>query len=348
MYSMHRTPVVLLLLALGLPAFAQHPPDPFGPPMSQDPQRIEDGDNGPAPRSMMSTLAGSVLDIKNHPIENASVSLRDLATGMSVTTTYTTPDGSFEFRNLQHRSYELVVTAGLTEARQRVEIVGGVSNVLVRFPTLQADYGGPSTVSVADMKVPSKARNELHKAEQNMDKRNWGEARKQLTKALAIYPEYSQAHMLLGLLNAQEQHPQEAAAEAEKAVQCDPSNAMAFVALASIYNWTQHYADAVRALDTGTRLAPNAWQVYLEMAKAKLGMKEFSAALQQAERAEQLCPTGFPSIHLVKAHALIELKDYPKATAELEQYIRRVPKGSESADARRTLEQVKSFITAGK
>jgi Tfp pilus assembly protein PilF len=340
----------LLLLALGLPAFAQHPSDPFGPSLSQNSQTqgMEDGDNGPAPRSIMGTLSGSVLDIKNHPVDNALVSLRDLSTGMSVTTTYTTPDGSFEFSNLQHRSYELVVTAGLAEARQRVDVVGGMSSILVRFPTLQADYSGQSTVSVADMKVPSKARNELHKAEQNMDKKNWGEARKQLTKALEIHPGYSQAHMLLGLLNAQEQRPQEAAAEAEKAVQCDPSNAMAFVALASIYNWTQHYTDAVRALDSGTRLAPNAWQIYLEMAKARLGMRELPAALQQAEKAEQLCPSDFPSIHLVKAHVLIELKDYPKATAELEQYIRRVPQGSESASARRTLEQVKSFITAGR
>ena len=68
----------------------------------------------------------------------------------------------------------------------------------------------------------------------------------------------------------------------------DPNSALAFLVLASAYNVTSKYDDALRALDSGVRLAPQSWQAYFEMAKAYLGKSDFSSALQQVTKAEQL------------------------------------------------------------
>jgi tetratricopeptide (TPR) repeat protein len=241
----------------------------------------------------------------------------------------------------------MVVTFGVSEVRQRLDVPPGMFQVSVQIPVMMADYSGPATVSVSDLKVPGKARNEEQKAEQNIARKP-DDARKELTKALELDPKYGKAHMLMGILNLMQRRIKEATRELEAAIQYDPGNARAFLALASAYNTEQRYPDAVRALDSGTRLAPAAWQTYFEMSRARLGMKDFKAALEQATKAEGLCPEDNPDIHTVKASALIGLRDYPHATDELEKFLHLAPEGPQAAEARRTLDQLKAVDTARK
>ena len=51
-------------------------------------------------------------------------------------------------------------------------------------------------------------------------------------------------------------------------------------------------------------------------------------------------------IHLIKAHALLGLKNYDLAVAELEQFLGNRPDGVDSAKARETLNQVRAFMAA--
>jgi hypothetical protein len=52
--------------------------------------------------------------------------------------------------------------------------------------------------------------------------------------------------------------------------------------------------------------------------------------------------------HLVRAHALLGLKAYSDAVAELETAIGDDPSGANSEEARRTLGQVKAFMATAK
>jgi tetratricopeptide (TPR) repeat protein len=241
----------------------------------------------------------------------------------------------------------MVVTYGVSEVRQRLDVPPGTFQLSVQMPLLVADYSGPATVSVSEMRVPGKARDEVQKAEQKISSKP-DDARKELTKALQIDPKYGKAHMLLGLLNLMQRRIKEATRELEAAIQYDPGNARAFLALASAYNTEQRYPDAVRALDSGTRLAPAAWQTYFEMSRARLGMKDFKAALEQATKAEGLCPEDNPDIHSVKASALIGLRHYQSASDELEKLLRMSPEGPQAEEARRTLDQIKAVDSARK
>ena len=55
-------------------------------------------------------------------------------------------------------------------------------------------------------------------------------------------------------------------------------------------------------------------------------------------------PKNYPLIHLVKAHALLGLKNYAEAMAELQWYIERAPQGDRnSAQARQMLDKVRAF-----
>src|SRR5205085_4292492 len=78
-----------------------------------------------------------------------------------------------------------------------------IANVTLRVPahTAPAADAGGSTVSVAQMKVPQKARDLLRKAQKAMDKNNVQESWTLTQKALDLYPDFAEALTLRALLN---------------------------------------------------------------------------------------------------------------------------------------------------
>jgi tetratricopeptide (TPR) repeat protein len=172
------------------------------------------------------------------------------------------------------------------------------------------------------------------------------EARDQLQKSLAAFPDYAQALTLSGVLNLQDSKLDEACSDLEHAIKSDSSYGMAYTVLGATYNLMKRYDDSIRTLEHGVSLSPGMWQGYYELSKALLGKGQFDAALRQINRAAELGPQKYPAMHLVRAHAFLGLKDYQQAVAELEQVIVTDPSGAESAQARETLGQVKAFMAS--
>ena len=81
------------------------------------------------------------------------------------------------------------------------------------------------------------------------------------------------------------------------------------------------------------------------MGKSFLAKGNYQAALQQFDKTQQLQPQ-YTLVHLVKAHAMLGLKNYTNAMAELETYLEHEPKGSQSEQARETLGKVRAFAAA--
>ena len=331
--------VVALGLVCSLPLTAQFTPqrqpgDPTSPMAGRDrtSPRFNDED---APRTL--SIAGSVRTTSNQPVSDAKIEVHDISTGAVVATGYTNFGGNFEVRELQQGIYEVTATYGVLQARERVELRIGEYNLNFRIADDSEGGRGP-TVSVANLKVPGKAKSSLHKAQEYVEKGRLEDGRKELQKALQVYPTYAEAYTLLGIIDLDQQDTNGATASLEKAITYDPNSALAFMALGGAYNVTRKYDDAVRALNSAIRLAPQSWQAYFEMAKACLGKQDFSNALQQVTKAEQLATREFPTMHLVKANALLGLKEYGKAAAELETYLARNPQGPNAVEARQALE----------
>ncbi len=84
------------------------------------------------------------------------------------------------------------------------------------------------------------------------------------------------------------------------------------------------------------------------MSKSRLGKGEYQLALASADKAQQMCPQEYAPLHLLRAHALLGLKAYPQAMTELEKYLGADPNGADTADVRKTLDQVKAFVATSK
>jgi tetratricopeptide (TPR) repeat protein len=293
------------------------------------------------------SVSGMVRTFDNRPVRDARVEIRTLDTGTSIVSGYTLPNGSFELPNVPRGIYEVVATLGVQEAREQVNVDHPNVSLQLRLPgDAAAETSRSAAVSISQLKVPDKAKQLFVKAQEAFEKEKFDQCREKLGKALQIFPNYAQALTLRGLLALHDKQLDQASTELEQAIKNDYSYALAYVVLGATYNLMNRFDDSVRVLERATALSPASWQAYLELSKALLGKGQFEAALRQVNRASALAPPSYGAIHLVKAHALLGVKNYDQAVVELEQYLGSKPDSTDSAKARETLNQVRAFMAA--
>ncbi len=292
------------------------------------------------------SITGVVVNSQGKPVGNARVELHSTGNGLAEASAYTSGNGSFELRNVENGNYDLVVTSGINEDRQRVSLDGATVTVNVTLRTGEDSDGG-ATVSVGQLKVPSKARSEAKKAREELSAGKFDDALRHIDKALSICPLYAEPFALRGIVKLQNNDVTGAAQDLQQAIDLDPNFALSYLVLGSVFNVQEHYDDAIRTLESGLRLAAASWQGYFELGKALLGKGNYEDSLKQLTRAESLAPQNYTLVHLVKAHAYLGLKRYSDAVTELETYLSRDPKGTYSESARQTLGKVRAFAASG-
>jgi tetratricopeptide (TPR) repeat protein len=323
----------LMLLACAGSLAQMQPIDPFG--------RHTDRPH------LLGHLGGVVRTRDGSPVDNAQITVQDINTEMRVAASYTNPNGAFEIDNLEPGEYEIVVTSNLTEARQRMQIMGGENRVEVNVlqegakKSNQASRAAP-TVSVAEMNVPDKAQRELQKAQEMASKGKLDEARSYVDSALKESPNFASALTFRGMLNLRERNIEAAERDVEDAIKADPSNGRAYITLGEVFNLEGRYDEALRALGRGESLEPAAWQAHFEMSRANLGKRDFEAALREITKAASMADKDYPPLHIVRAEALLGIEDYKAAIAELKTYLEREPNGPSSAAVRQQLDRVEA------
>jgi hypothetical protein len=295
----------------------------------------------------LTSVSGALVGIDGYPIQNSEVTLRSITTGRTLATAVSATNGAFEFNSVPIGDYEVVADKGVSEARERVHCVQGLNTVTLRLDTQagQAKTGG-DTVSVAGLRVPDKARDLFHKADEAFHKEKMADALKLAEKALVVAPTYSEALTLRGILRIAKGDAAGGTQDFQASIKSDSNYPLAYFAMGAIQNLQGRFPDAQRTLEQGLRVQPTSWQGYFELSKSMLGQSDYRTALKDIVKVESMGVTYAP-IYLVKAHALMGLKFYGEAASEFEHYLQLDPGGPRSAEARRSLEAAKSFaVTA--
>ncbi len=315
-------------------------------PTSPDPTRRPNSSSAsPSSIEMPGTVTGTVRTLDDKPVQDAVIEVRD-SQGALVGQVYSNPAGGFSVTELRPGIYGVTARAGLSEAHERIVVQGMQAFVTLRLPnSTDSTAGNSASVSVAEMKVPDKARAAFRKGQEAFNRGDAEDARKQADRALKIYPDYAQALTLRGILSLQLHKNEDARQDLEKAVQLDPNYGMGFIALGSEYNVLDRYDDALHVLDRGVSLSPNMWQGYFERARSFLGKRQFANALTELNKTAQFIIRDFPLIHLLRANALIGVQNYLSAETELQTYLDQAPQGEDVDSARRVLSRIQA-ITA--
>ncbi len=308
-------------------------------PQSSQPDRLQ------PPLSMMhdlGSISGSVNSLAGEPLRDVQVQLRGV-TGSIATSTYTDRSGAFSFNGVPAGTYEIVAVQGTYQTSDRVEVSSSPVTTMLRLPVnnVPHDGMGSTTISVAQYRVPDKARSEFLKAREATSRLKIDEAHKHVQRALEIYPNYADALTLRAILELNQSQNDAAVNDTQKAIQSDSNYALAYTVLASALNATGRFDEALQTLQRSESLAPDAWQTYYEEAKAYLGKADYQSTVKQLDRAKSLVSADFPQMHVVRARALIGLDRYAEAGTELETYLEKSPDGPEAEQARSMLAQVR-------
>jgi tetratricopeptide (TPR) repeat protein len=291
----------------------------------------------------MGSVSGIATAMDGSPLKDCRVELHDAGRGTVLATTSTGPSGSFEFRNLASGSYEVVAISGLEQTHESVQVLNSQATVELRLNIQSPNMPGAATVSLAELKVPEKARGEWAKGEHALAKNKLQDARKHAERALAISPQYAQALTLRGILKLGEKDTPGGIADLQQAIKSDPSYPLGYIALGAGLNAQRNFEDAERTLQHGMSLDPNAWQGWFELTKTEIALGKFTDALKHITRAFEL-NKDYPTIHLLMAHALLGNHQYSRAVEEFELFLSREPNSPHATKAREDLSEARAYM----
>lgn len=114
-----------------------------------------------------------------------------------------------------------------------------------------------ATVTVAELRVPTKARKDLEKARKADLRHRLEEADHYIAKALIAWPRFCQALTLKSWLALTKNSYEQGRLDAEMAVEYDPNDYMALVTLGDSYMFLDRFDDALRVIDRSIAIKPN-------------------------------------------------------------------------------------------
>jgi tetratricopeptide (TPR) repeat protein len=195
---------------------------------------------------------------------------------------------------------------------------------------------------MASLNAPKDAKKAYDKGAAAMAEQKWANAQKDFEKAVAIYPEYSQAWSDLGEVLAQQSQPGEARAAFEHAIQVDPKYIKAYVQLARMLATEGKNQEVLEITAKAFQYNPLEFPaIYFYDAVANYNLRQYDAALKSAERAAQLdTDHEIPRAENLVGTIYAIKGDYPAAIEHLKKYLAAAPKAPDAAKVQEEIAQL--------
>ena len=278
---------------------------------------------------------------------NLSVQLQD-ELGSLEQEGHTDTRGVVEFSTFTTTKQIRIFGPGIIEHQETIEIAPVENRKMVNIIVKEDKSGAGNSASlggavpVERLNVPEKAQREFQKGSESLGKKDWGEARKRFTAAIAIYDRYDVAYNGLGMALASSGSPQEARSAFEKAISLNVNFSEAYRNLARISLSEKEFDEADQLLTKSLSSDPlNAWALAYS-AYAELQLRKFEDALAHARKAHEVGDKGLSSAHIVAALALESTGQADQAAGEYRIYLQEDPNGRDAARAKEKLASLNS------
>jgi len=195
---------------------------------------------------------------------------------------------------------------------------GDIRLRLESSPPLPAPHKG-GTVSVSQLHIPSKAIKEFERSQKAFRSGDIPSSAEHLQKALQIYPDYIEAHNVLGLCFVQFGEYRKALAEHESALSIDPRVAQTHQDLALVLllldRPEKSEAEAREALNLDPESVPSRYVLGRALVAQRHATPEAIEMLHQSE-------VAFPDASLVLAQIHFTWSQTDQVIADLRHYLR--------------------------
>jgi tetratricopeptide (TPR) repeat protein len=256
-------------------------------------------------------------------------------------------NGRFRFGNLQRGYYRVIVnSSGFRPATQDADLQVMFRAFLV-FELTPEDTSPNTMIDVVDARAPAEAREALVRGRDALRKKSYPEAIGYLQKAIASYPAFYEAHLLLGTAFVDMREWRKAEVAFQSAVELKGSSAPAMLALGEVY-WRQaRYDESEKTLLDGLKLDDKSWHGYFTLARLYWDRENIAKAAPAIGHTLQLKP-DFAEGHLLAGNILLRVNQHERALAEYQEYLRLEPKGEFAVQARDLVEKLSKAIGENK
>lgn len=247
--------------------------------------------------------------------------------------------GRFRFGNLQRGYYKVIVNApGLQPAQQDADLQVMFRAFLV-FELTSENSAPNALVDVIDARAPAEARAELTRGREALARKSYQDGVDHLQKAIAAYPEFYEAHLLLGtaLLDAREWKKAETVFQ--RAVELKAGSAPAMLSLGEVYWRQKRYEEAEKTLLAGLKLDEKSWHGHFTLARLYFDLGNIAKAGPSIGRTLQLKP-DFAEAHLLAGNILLKIDQRERALTEYQEYLKLEPKGEFAIQARELVQKL--------
>jgi len=283
----------------------------------------------PAPQGVM-------INLENDPVGHISTSQTD-------------SQGKFTFIGVASPGVYIVKAkhTGFRESVLRVDLtVSPNGYVVVELQPLESSPAEASrgAVSASALAVPEAARKEFDRGRELLvDKHSAAKSIRNFQKAIETYPNYAQAHFMLGTALMETGKPLEAQKSLEEAIRIDEQLGGAHLALGTLHSAQGKLPEAEKSLLRGMELEPGVAGAHYELAKVYWAMGKPLDAEKPARKAIEMQKT-LAAAHLLLGNILLRKRDAPGALAAYQEYLRLEPNGPMAPGARDMVQKIEAAL----
>ncbi len=293
------------------------------------------------------TISGTVLSQgDNRTLSQVGVRLKSHAAGVfhSILTDY---DGHFEVAGLPAGSYEInVEESGYDTVQTKAQLEGpSLKLVLYLAPVKWTEARQKKyTVSVRELKIPDKAREEYQKGMVCLGKDDSAGGVNHFTKAIKAFPDYYEALSQLGIAEVHLGRKEEARKAFQAAIDLSKGkHAAAEFGLGYLLYLEGKPGEAEGILRRGLELDASAPDGHVILGMALLRLNRLDEAERSAREALLRKP-GYAEAYLVLADVYARRRNYREQLQDLETYLRLDPRGPASARAHQAREMALKML----
>jgi tetratricopeptide (TPR) repeat protein len=275
-------------------------------------------------------ISGTVLwSGDNRPATQVIVSLKSDPAGVS-RSILTDLEGRFAVSGLPAGAYDVVAEeAGYEPVASRVQLDGSSSKVVLHLkPAAPAnDAHNAATVSVSQLRIPSKAREEYQRGLRSLAKNDLPEALKHFAKASMTYPSFYEAQYHVGVAQLKMGRYEEAMQAFQRAVDLSGGRyAPAELGVGALLYESGNSGEAERVIRRSLELDDSLPEGYALLGMVLIRERRPEEAEKSAREA-LLRRATFAQAYLVLSDVHASRHDYRAQIQDLDAYLALAPKG---------------------
>jgi len=278
-------------------------------------------------------ISGTVLSkLDERPVEQAAVSVRSHSLGVfrSILTDY---DGRFEVRGLSPGTYEVEVEQpGYESLQTKAQFEGSPVKLVLHLMAskISQPFRNNNMVSVQELKVPDKARNEYRKGLECMGKNDAAGSLGHFAKATQAYPGYFEAFYHMGAVETKLGRLTEAREAFQTAIDLSGGKyAWAEFGFGYVLYLQGKTDEAEAVLRRGLEVDENSPDGYTILGMTLLRLNRLEEA-EKCARQALLHKPSFSQAYLVLADVYAHRREFRAQLQNLDAYLQLEPNGAAS------------------